>query len=155
MVVTGSLHAKFDYVLPHPLLQVSIGTITPSGAADVDGRLQTGDELLYVDGQSVAAASHRKVVSLMKNANEAGRVSLGIKRRLNPQQQGKLPLCLSFLMVPRGHTPPIHSLIGLCTKRASEKRLNPLTGHTKLLKTALTVEMKHFSVIFWLEKSIF
>ncbi|XP_072026608.1 membrane-associated guanylate kinase, WW and PDZ domain-containing protein 2-like isoform X3 [Amphiura filiformis] len=71
--------------------QVSIGTITPGGAADVDGRLLTGDELLYVDGQTVVSASHRKVVTLMKNANDAGRVSLGIKRRLNPQQAQERP----------------------------------------------------------------
>ena len=60
--------------------QVSIGNITPGGAADADGRIRNGDELLYVDGQTVFGSSHRKVVDLMKDANEAGRVSLGIRR---------------------------------------------------------------------------
>ncbi|XP_072181833.1 membrane-associated guanylate kinase, WW and PDZ domain-containing protein 1-like [Diadema setosum] len=64
--------------------QVSIGAITPGGVADQDGRLMTGDELLYVDGRSVLGASHKKVVSLMITAGQARRVSLGIRRRLPP-----------------------------------------------------------------------
>jgi atrophin-1 interacting protein 3 (BAI1-associated protein 1) len=33
--------------------QVSIGHIVPGGAADLDGRLCTGDEIVSVDAQSV------------------------------------------------------------------------------------------------------
>ncbi|XP_071961683.1 membrane-associated guanylate kinase, WW and PDZ domain-containing protein 3-like isoform X2 [Antedon mediterranea] len=62
--------------------QVSIGAIVAGSAAHLDGRLLTGDELLYVDGQSVIGSSHRKVVNLMGNAALAGRVSLGIRRKL-------------------------------------------------------------------------
>ena len=36
-----------------------------------------------------------------------------------------------------------------------KKRLNLLTGHTKLPKTALTVEMKHFAVILARKKHMF
>lgn len=64
----------------HFVLQVSIGHIVPGGAADIDGRLKTGDEILFVDGHSVANASHHTVVQLMGNAAIAGRVTLGVRR---------------------------------------------------------------------------
>ncbi|XP_037088645.1 membrane-associated guanylate kinase, WW and PDZ domain-containing protein 1-like [Pollicipes pollicipes] len=62
--------------------QVSIGHIVPGGAADVDGRLQSGDEIIYVDGQLVIGSSHHHAVQLMSQASSNGRVQLGIRRRL-------------------------------------------------------------------------
>ncbi|XP_026277849.2 membrane-associated guanylate kinase, WW and PDZ domain-containing protein 1 isoform X2 [Frankliniella occidentalis] len=62
--------------------QVSIGHIVPGGAADLDGRLCTGDEMMSVDGQSVINTSHHHVVQLMARAAAAGRVTLGIRRRI-------------------------------------------------------------------------
>ncbi|KAJ1526097.1 hypothetical protein ONE63_009262 [Megalurothrips usitatus] len=61
---------------------VSIGHIVPGGAADLDGRLCTGDEMMSVDGQSVINTSHHHVVQLMARAAAAGRVTLGIRRRI-------------------------------------------------------------------------
>ena len=66
------------------ILQVSVGHIVTGGAAEVDGRLRTGDEIIYVDGQSVIGCSHHKVVQLMGQGALNGRVSLGIRRRLAP-----------------------------------------------------------------------
>ncbi|XP_038068870.1 membrane-associated guanylate kinase, WW and PDZ domain-containing protein 1-like isoform X6 [Patiria miniata] len=63
--------------------QVAIGNIVPNGAADLDGRLITGDELLYIDGQSVIRSSHQEVVNLMIKASQSGRVSLGIRRKVS------------------------------------------------------------------------
>lgn len=60
--------------------QVSIGHIVPGGAADVDGRLRTGDEILSVDGQSVVHTSHHHVVNLMGAAALNGRVTIGVRR---------------------------------------------------------------------------
>lgn len=54
----------------------------PGGAADLDGRLCTGDEMMSVDGQSVINTSHHHVVQLMARAAAAGRVTLGIRRRI-------------------------------------------------------------------------
>lgn len=70
------------------VLQVSIGHIVPGGAADLDGRLCTGDEMMSVDGQSVINTSHHHVVQLMARAAAAGRVTLGIRRRI--PSHGKL-----------------------------------------------------------------
>lgn len=61
---------------------MSIGHIVPGGAADVDGRLTSGDEIMYVDGQSVLNTSHHHVVQLMGNAALTGRVTLGIQRKV-------------------------------------------------------------------------
>ncbi|XP_022098368.1 membrane-associated guanylate kinase, WW and PDZ domain-containing protein 2-like isoform X2 [Acanthaster planci] len=75
--------------------QVAIGNIVPNGAADLDGRLVTGDELLYIDGQSVIGSSHQEVVNLMVKASQAGRVSLGIRRKISPsasEPMGKNPV---------------------------------------------------------------
>ena len=60
--------------------QVSIGHIVPGGAADVDGRLRTGDEILSVDSQSVVHTSHHHVVNLMGAAALNGRVTIGVRR---------------------------------------------------------------------------
>ncbi|XP_075219002.1 membrane associated guanylate kinase, WW and PDZ domain containing protein magi isoform X2 [Lycorma delicatula] len=61
---------------------VSIGHIVPGGAADLDGRLCTGDEIITVDSQSVINTSHHHVVQLMGKAAVHGRVTLGIRRRV-------------------------------------------------------------------------
>ncbi|XP_069694002.1 membrane-associated guanylate kinase, WW and PDZ domain-containing protein 1 isoform X2 [Periplaneta americana] len=65
--------------------QVSIGHIVPGGAADLDGRLCTGDEIVNVDSQSVLSTSHHHVVQLMGKAAANGRVTLGIRRRIPTQ----------------------------------------------------------------------
>jgi len=69
--------------------QVSIGHIVAGGAADLDGRLCTGDEIVYVNSQSVLSTSHHHVVQLMGQAATNGRVTLGIRRRI--PTQGNLP----------------------------------------------------------------
>ncbi|PNF21214.1 hypothetical protein B7P43_G05085 [Cryptotermes secundus] len=65
--------------------QVSIGHIVPGGAADLDGRLCTGDEIVNVDSQSVLSTSHHHVVQLMGKAAANGHVTLGIRRRIPTQ----------------------------------------------------------------------
>ena len=63
-------------------LQVSIGHIVPGGAADLDSRLQQGDEIISVDGVSVLGSSHRHVVELMGAAGEVGHVTLVARRKI-------------------------------------------------------------------------
>ncbi|XP_015190615.1 PREDICTED: membrane-associated guanylate kinase, WW and PDZ domain-containing protein 1-like isoform X2 [Polistes dominula] len=66
--------------------QVSVGHIVPGGAADLDNRLNTGDLIMSVDGESVMNSSHHHVVQLMIAAARNGRVTLGIRRRINTQE---------------------------------------------------------------------
>lgn len=62
--------------------QVSVGHIVPRGAAALDGRLQTNDQLISIDGVSVIGSSHHSVVQLMARSAAAGRVRLNIRRAI-------------------------------------------------------------------------
>lgn len=59
---------------------MSIGHIVPGGAADQDGTVITGDEIICVDGEVVIGSSHHRVVQLMAAAANQGRVSLTLRR---------------------------------------------------------------------------
>ncbi|XP_049307444.1 uncharacterized protein LOC105223869 [Bactrocera dorsalis] len=83
--------------------QVTVGHIVPGGAADNDQRINTGDEILSIDGINVVNSSHHKVVSLMGEAALRGQVTMILRRRLRltlqphllqpqQQQQQQLPL---------------------------------------------------------------
>lgn len=65
-----------------PLPQVYIGAIVPLGAAEKDGRLRAGDELLCIDGVPVKGKSHKQVLELMTNAARNGQVMLTVRRKL-------------------------------------------------------------------------
>ena len=67
--------------MPLFYVQVSIGHIVPGGAADMDGRLYSGDEIVAVDGQSVMGASHHVVVGMMGSAAQRAQVQLTVRRR--------------------------------------------------------------------------
>uniref|UniRef100_A0A4W3HDY0 Membrane-associated guanylate kinase, WW and PDZ domain-containing protein 1 n=1 Tax=Callorhinchus milii TaxID=7868 RepID=A0A4W3HDY0_CALMI len=60
---------------------IYIGHIVPLGAADADGRLRSGDELICVDGTSVVGKSHQLVVQLMQQAAKQGHVNLTVRRK--------------------------------------------------------------------------
>ncbi|EEC16827.1 atrophin 1 interacting protein 1, aip1, putative [Ixodes scapularis] len=72
--------------------QVSIGHIVPGGAADLDGRLQTGDEIVFVDSQNVLHASHHHVVQLMGSAALNGCVSSGCAGKARSLGECSAPL---------------------------------------------------------------
>lgn len=59
-----------------------IGAIVPLGAAEKDGRLRAGDELLCIDGVPVKGKSHKQVLELMTNAARNGQVMLTVRRKL-------------------------------------------------------------------------
>lgn len=71
---------RFSRILPFP--QVYIGAIVPLGAAEKDGRLRAGDELLCIDGVPVKGRSHKQVLELMTNAARNGQVMLTVRRKL-------------------------------------------------------------------------
>ncbi|KAK6634563.1 hypothetical protein RUM43_011964 [Polyplax serrata] len=79
---------------------VSIGHIVPGGAADLDGRLYTGDEILSVDGQSVVNTSHHHVVQLMGKAAINGAVTIGIRRRIPTHQEIQAGVCMPSVVYP-------------------------------------------------------
>ena len=71
-------------------LQVSVGHIVPGGAAEVDGQLRAGDEIVMVDNESVLGSSHHRVVELMTQASSRGVVGLAVRRRIDPYTQGEI-----------------------------------------------------------------
>ncbi|XP_059385360.1 membrane-associated guanylate kinase, WW and PDZ domain-containing protein 1-like isoform X6 [Carassius carassius] len=60
---------------------IYIGHIVKFGAADEDGRLRSGDELICVDGTAVVGKSHQLVVQLMQQAAKQGHVNLTVRRK--------------------------------------------------------------------------
>ncbi|XP_051525786.1 membrane-associated guanylate kinase, WW and PDZ domain-containing protein 1-like [Myxocyprinus asiaticus] len=60
---------------------IYIGHIVKYGAADEDGRLRSGDELICVDGTTVVGKSHQLVVQLMQQAAKQGHVNLTVRRK--------------------------------------------------------------------------
>uniref|UniRef100_A0A3B5LKH9 Uncharacterized protein n=1 Tax=Xiphophorus couchianus TaxID=32473 RepID=A0A3B5LKH9_9TELE len=62
---------------------IYIGHIVKYGAADEDGRLRSGDELICVDGTAVVGKSHQLVVQLMQQAAKQGHVNLTVRRKTN------------------------------------------------------------------------
>uniref|UniRef100_A0A8D0ALL4 Membrane associated guanylate kinase, WW and PDZ domain containing 3b n=1 Tax=Sander lucioperca TaxID=283035 RepID=A0A8D0ALL4_SANLU len=83
-----------------PQQPVYIGAIVPNGAAEKDGRLRAGDELIGIDGVMVKGRSHKQVLDLMTNAARNGQVMLTIRRKVIYRGE---PFCKN----PRGctHTP--------------------------------------------------
>ncbi|XP_068607683.1 membrane-associated guanylate kinase, WW and PDZ domain-containing protein 3-like [Brachionichthys hirsutus] len=67
---------------------VYIGAIVPLGAAEKDGRLRAGDELLCIDGVPVKGKSHKQVLELMTNAARNGQVMLTVRRKVT-QSEGE------------------------------------------------------------------
>nr|UDP83075.1 MAGI3 [Scophthalmus maximus] len=67
---------------------VYIGAIVPLGAAEKDGRLRAGDELLCIDGVPVKGKSHKQVLELMTNAARNGQVMLTVRRKLTSADGG-------------------------------------------------------------------
>ncbi|KAG7472092.1 hypothetical protein MATL_G00104940 [Megalops atlanticus] len=61
---------------------VYIGAIVPLGAAEKDGRLRAGDELMCIDGVPVKGKSHKQVLELMTNAARNGQVMLTVRRKV-------------------------------------------------------------------------
>uniref|UniRef100_H3AXP7 Membrane associated guanylate kinase, WW and PDZ domain containing 2 n=3 Tax=Latimeria chalumnae TaxID=7897 RepID=H3AXP7_LATCH len=75
---------------------ILIGAVIAMGAADRDGRLRPGDELMYVDGIPVAGKTHRYVIDLMHNAARNGQVNLTVRRKV---------LCLGEPCPENGRSP--------------------------------------------------
>ncbi len=85
-----------------------MGAIVAGGAADLDGRLQVGDEITSINMKLVVDAPHREVISLMGEAAAQGEVVLQIQRKMPmsesvpPPQGGNGPMEDTMPHVPMG-----------------------------------------------------
>ncbi|XP_063696642.1 membrane-associated guanylate kinase, WW and PDZ domain-containing protein 1 isoform X2 [Culicoides brevitarsis] len=62
---------------------ITVGYIVPGGAADINGRIKTGDEILSINETSLKKLSHHHVVQLMLKAADRGHAFITIKRRIS------------------------------------------------------------------------
>uniref|UniRef100_A0A8C4Q764 Uncharacterized protein n=1 Tax=Eptatretus burgeri TaxID=7764 RepID=A0A8C4Q764_EPTBU len=58
---------------------IRVGALVPGGAAERDGRLHPGDELLAIDGVPTVGIPHARAVSLMQRAARTGRARLRLR----------------------------------------------------------------------------
>lgn len=96
-------------------LGIYIKSVVPGGAADVDGRLQAGDQLLKVDGQSLIGITQERAADYL--------VRTGPVVVLEVAKQGAIYHGLAVLLSPspviqRGKTQPPCPLstLGVCSK---------------------------------------
>uniref|UniRef100_A0A671M5E8 Membrane-associated guanylate kinase, WW and PDZ domain-containing protein 3 n=1 Tax=Sinocyclocheilus anshuiensis TaxID=1608454 RepID=A0A671M5E8_9TELE len=85
---------------------VYIGAIVPLGAAEKDGRLRAGDELICIDGVPVKGKSHKQVLELMTNAARNGQVMLTVCRKLT--YPGSYPAAPHAPVLVNGSPKPPH-----------------------------------------------
>ncbi|CAB3406299.1 unnamed protein product [Caenorhabditis bovis] len=70
---------------------LSVGQIVIGGAAEEDGRLQEGDEIVEIDGHNVEGASHSEAVVLLETAAHNKHVKLVVRRaHRNDYRRGSL-----------------------------------------------------------------
>ncbi|KAB1264215.1 Membrane-associated guanylate kinase; WW and PDZ domain-containing protein 1 [Camelus dromedarius] len=87
-------HPQCYFLRLQSKLAIYIGHIVPLGAADTDGRLRSGDELICVDGTPVIGKSHQLVVQLMQQAAKQGHVNLTVRRKVvfaAPKTENEVP----------------------------------------------------------------
>ena len=49
-------------------LGIFVQSVIPGGPADLDGRLQPGDRIISINGQSLEGVGHRVAVDILSNA---------------------------------------------------------------------------------------
>lgn len=64
-----------------PLL---IGSVITGGAADLDGRMRVGDQIIEIDGETTMAMQHKQAVELIRQASTVGAVKLTLLRHRSP-----------------------------------------------------------------------
>uniref|UniRef100_A0A3B3Z9X0 Uncharacterized protein n=1 Tax=Periophthalmus magnuspinnatus TaxID=409849 RepID=A0A3B3Z9X0_9GOBI len=109
---------------------IYIGHIVKYGAADEDGRLRSGDELICVDGTAVVGKSHQLVVQLMQQAAKQGHVNLTVRRKTNyaVKAEGDVPPSPASSHHSSNQAPSLTEEIGKRTPQGSQNSLNTVSS---------------------------
>ncbi|XP_054641512.1 membrane-associated guanylate kinase, WW and PDZ domain-containing protein 1b isoform X3 [Dunckerocampus dactyliophorus] len=109
---------------------IYIGHIVKYGAADEDGRLRSGDELICVDGTAVVGKSHQLVVQLMQQAAKQGHVNLTVRRKTNytVKAEGDVPPSPASSHHSSTQGPSLTEEIGKRTPQGSQNSLNTVSS---------------------------
>ncbi|MEQ2157715.1 Membrane-associated guanylate kinase, WW and PDZ domain-containing protein 1 [Goodea atripinnis] len=106
---------------------IYIGHIVKYGAADEDGRLRSGDELICVDGTAVVGKSHQLVVQLMQQAAKQGHVNLTVRRKTN-YANGDVPPSPASSHHSSTQAPSLTEDMGKRTPQGSQNSLNTVSS---------------------------
>ncbi|XP_061583843.1 membrane-associated guanylate kinase, WW and PDZ domain-containing protein 1b isoform X3 [Cololabis saira] len=109
---------------------IYIGHIVKYGAADEDGRLRSGDELICVDGTAVVGKSHQLVVQLMQQAAKQGHVNLTVRRKTGyaVKAEGDVPPSPASSHHSSTQAPSLTEDIGRRTLQGSQNSLNTVSS---------------------------
>uniref|UniRef100_A0A3Q0RPG8 Membrane associated guanylate kinase, WW and PDZ domain containing 1b n=1 Tax=Amphilophus citrinellus TaxID=61819 RepID=A0A3Q0RPG8_AMPCI len=109
---------------------IYIGHIVKYGAADEDGRLRSGDELICVDGTAVVGKSHQLVVQLMQQAAKQGHVNLTVRRKTSyaVKAEGDMPPSPASSHHSSTQAPSLTEEIGKRTPQGSQNSLNTMSS---------------------------
>ncbi|XP_061687492.1 membrane-associated guanylate kinase, WW and PDZ domain-containing protein 1b isoform X3 [Syngnathoides biaculeatus] len=109
---------------------IYIGHIVKYGAADEDGRLRSGDELISVDGTAVVGKSHQLVVQLMQQAAKQGHVNLTVRRKTSyaVKAEGDVPPSPASSHHSSTQAPSLTEEIGKRTPQGSQNSLNTVSS---------------------------
>ncbi|XP_077429691.1 membrane-associated guanylate kinase, WW and PDZ domain-containing protein 1b isoform X3 [Vanacampus margaritifer] len=109
---------------------IYIGHIVKYGAADEDGRLRSGDELICVDGTAVVGKSHQLVVQLMQQAAKQGHVNLTVRRKTSyaVKAEGDVPPSPASSHHSSTQAPSLTDEIGKRTPQGSQNSLNTVSS---------------------------
>uniref|UniRef100_A0A8D3AFM4 Membrane-associated guanylate kinase, WW and PDZ domain-containing protein 1 n=1 Tax=Scophthalmus maximus TaxID=52904 RepID=A0A8D3AFM4_SCOMX len=106
---------------------IYIGHIVKYGAADEDGRLRSGDELICVDGTAVVGKSHQLVVQLMQQAAKQGHVNLTVRRK-TVKAEGDVPPSPASSHHSSTQAPSLTEEMGKRTPQGSQNSLNTVSS---------------------------
>uniref|UniRef100_A0A7N6BQF4 Membrane associated guanylate kinase, WW and PDZ domain containing 1b n=1 Tax=Anabas testudineus TaxID=64144 RepID=A0A7N6BQF4_ANATE len=109
-------------------LLIYIGHIVKYGAADEDGRLRSGDELICVDGTAVVGKSHQLVVQLMQQAAKQGHVNLTVRRKTSYAAESDVPPSPASSHHSSTQAPSLTEEIGKRTPQGSQNSLNTVSS---------------------------
>uniref|UniRef100_A0A3B3TLI0 Membrane associated guanylate kinase, WW and PDZ domain containing 1b n=1 Tax=Poecilia latipinna TaxID=48699 RepID=A0A3B3TLI0_9TELE len=109
---------------------IYIGHIVKYGAADEDGRLRSGDELICVDGTAVVGKSHQLVVQLMQQAAKQGHVNLTVRRKTNyaVKSEGDVPPSPASSHHSSTQAPSLTEDMGKRTPQGSQNSLSTVSS---------------------------
>ncbi|KAM9813242.1 membrane-associated guanylate kinase, WW and PDZ domain-containing protein 1b isoform 3-T3 [Neosynchiropus ocellatus] len=109
---------------------IYIGHIVKYGAADEDGRLRSGDELICVDGTAVVGKSHQLVVQLMQQAAKQGHVNLTVRRKTSyaVKPEGDVPPSPASSHHSSNQAPSLTEEMGKRTPQGSQNSLNTVSS---------------------------
>ncbi|XP_051931838.1 membrane-associated guanylate kinase, WW and PDZ domain-containing protein 1-like isoform X2 [Hippocampus zosterae] len=109
---------------------IYIGHIVKYGAADEDGRLRSGDELVCVDGTAVVGKSHQLVVQLMQQAAKQGHVNLTVRRKTTyaVKAEGDVPPSPASSHHSGTRAPSLTEEMGKPTPQGSQNSLNTVSS---------------------------